>query len=185
MIGHCYHGTANVLINTETQPETPAANLDSAITTLRAARDGAMLSLALFTRGYNASAVFDFGEARRWLSEAVVAGDSVGCRFAIAWAKRFLSLVSWQFGDKRSSVEDFLIAKRIFTMLNDRFALGNIAAAEGSVALEMGSWMRPRPFSAVDSPMQSAAGRPKECSFPIIAGGGEGLPRRWEEPVEL
>ncbi|HSE44736.1 MAG TPA: hypothetical protein VLA89_05340, partial [Gemmatimonadales bacterium] len=138
MIGHCYHGLANVLINTETQPETPAANLDSAITALRAAHDGAMLSLALFTRGYNASAVFDFGEARRWLSEAVVAGDSVGCRFAIAWAKRFLSLVSWQFGDKRSSVEDFLIAKRIFTMLNDRFALGNIAAAEGSVALEMG-----------------------------------------------
>jgi len=138
MIGHCYHALANVLINTETQPETPAANLDSAITALRAAHDGAMLSLALFTRGYNASAVFDFGEARRWLSEAVVAGDSVGCRFAIAWAKRFLSLVSWQFGDKRSSVEDFLIAKRIFTTLNDRFALGNIAAAEGSVALEMG-----------------------------------------------
>jgi tetratricopeptide (TPR) repeat protein len=138
MIGHCYHALANVLINTETGPEAPDANLDSAITALRAAKDGAMLSLALFTRGYNASAVFDFGGARHWLSEAVEAGDSVACRFSIAWARRFLSLVSWQFGDKRSSVEDFQIAKRIFTMLNDRFALGNIAAAEASVALEMG-----------------------------------------------
>src|SRR5262245_15411104 len=138
MIGHCYHALANVLINTETGPEAPDANLDSAITALRAAKDGAMLSLALFTRGYNASAVFDFGGARHWLSEAVEVGDSVGCRFPVAWARRFLSLVSWQFGDKRSSVEDFMIAKRIFTMLNDRFALGNIAAAEASVALETG-----------------------------------------------
>ncbi|HEY7026164.1 MAG TPA: CHAT domain-containing protein [Gemmatimonadales bacterium] len=138
MIGHCYHALANVLINTETEPNAPDANLDSAITVLRTARDGHMLSLALFTRGYNASAVFDFGVARRWLSEAVQTGDSVGCRFSVAWAKRFLSLVSWQFGDKRSAAEDFHAAKRIFTMLNDRLALGNIAAAEGSVALEMG-----------------------------------------------
>lgn len=137
-LGLCYHAVAMVAINDLDDSRIPLAYADSAAAAWRAARDGPMLALSHYTKGYTRFNYADFAGAKVALGEAIIEAERTGSRFVIAWSRRFLSMLYWTAGDIPASVQDFAQAESLFTMLNDGFGISHTRNGRAFAQLTLG-----------------------------------------------
>lgn len=137
-IGQCYQSLSFIAINDVDDPTLPEAYADSAEVMQLAARDGPMLAVTTYNRGYNRWLYSDLAGARKALMESIRQGDSTGSTFAVAWSKRWLSAIHWQAGDVGEAIRDFTVAESLFTRLRDGFGLANMQTGRGIVFLAAG-----------------------------------------------
>lgn len=138
MAGFCYGSLANVLIATSEGITRAHLLLDSAVAGHRQAKDREMLSITLFTRGYNRLGTFDLSAAKRDLQEALAEARASGSLFSEAWSHRMLSRLHWQTGNLPAAEQEFRQASLLFEKLNDRLALGNMQLGLGIAAIAQG-----------------------------------------------
>jgi tetratricopeptide (TPR) repeat protein len=138
VIGFCYQALSVVAVNVADDPALAEAYADSAEVMQVAAKDGSMLALTTFNRGYNRWVYSDLAGSRRALSRSIREGDSTGSTLAVAWSTRWLSAIYWQAGDPGAALQQFAVAETLFTRLKDGFGLANIRNGKAVVLLATG-----------------------------------------------
>lgn len=137
-MGLCYHAVAMVGINETDDAALPEVYTDSALMVQRAARDGPMLALSHYTKGYSRYSYGDFAGAKRAFAEAIVAAEEYDSPFVIAWSRRIQSMLYWTAGDVPASVQDFAQAESLFIMLNDGFGKSHVRNGRAVALLTLG-----------------------------------------------
>lgn len=136
--GLCYHAVAMVGINDVDDASIPEIYTDSSITVQAAAREGPMLALSYYTKGYSRYSYGDFAGAKKSLAEAIVRAERSDNPFVIAWSRRMLSMIYWTAGDVPAAAQDFAQAESLFTMLNDGFGISHVRNGKAVALLSMG-----------------------------------------------
>jgi CHAT domain-containing protein len=137
-MGLCYHAVAMVGINDTDDASIPEQYTDSAIIEQRASRDGPMLALSHYTRGYSRYTYGDFAGAKRAFADAIVGAERYDSPFVIAWSRRIQSMLYWTAGDVPASVQDFVQAESLFNMLNDGFGKSHVRNGRAIALLTLG-----------------------------------------------
>jgi tetratricopeptide (TPR) repeat protein len=134
----CYHAVAMITTNDSDDEALPAAYADSAAAAARAARDGWLLALIHYTRGYARFIYFDLGGAKRAFTDALAEARRSDSPFTAAWARRYLSMVYAQAGDLRAAEQEFVAAEQIFTRLHDGMGLGHLQVGRAAAFVAQG-----------------------------------------------
>jgi CHAT domain-containing protein/tetratricopeptide (TPR) repeat protein len=137
-MGLCYHAVAMVAINDSDDAAIPEHYTDSALVVQRAAKDGPMLALSHYTKGYSRYSYSDFAGAKRAFADAIVTAEEYDSPFVIAWSRRILSMLYWTAGDVPASVQDFVQAESLFNMLNDGFGKSHVRNGRAFALLTRG-----------------------------------------------
>jgi tetratricopeptide (TPR) repeat protein len=136
--GICYQGLAQVMTSVSERPADADLLLDSAIAVQRAAHDRELLSITLFTKGFNRLNAYDLGGSKRFLLEAITEARASGSDFSEAWSRRMLSRLHWITGNVSASEREFRQAAVLFEGLRDSFALGGVQVGLAAAAIAQG-----------------------------------------------
>lgn len=137
-MGLCYHAVAMVGINDTDDASIPERYTDSALVVQQAAKDGPMLALSHYTKGYSRYTYSDFAGAKRAFADAIITAEEYDSPFVIAWARRIQSMLYWTAGDIPASVQDFTQAESLFIMLNDGFGKSHVRNGRAIAHLTLG-----------------------------------------------